>query len=1003
MNKNTYRLVCSRVHNMLVAVAEFATASGKGTAGEVQRSDARERPCGTLRPLMLAALAAFGMLPVWALAQIVPSGAHAPTVINTPNGLPQVNINRPSGAGVSMNTYSQFDVNQKGAILNNSPTIVGTQLAGQINGNPNYAPNQFAKVIVNQVNSANPSQLNGFVEVAGQRATVVLANPSGISVNGGGFINTSRAVLTTGVPLLDANGALTGYNVTGGNITVQGAGFNAANVDQVDLIARAVQVNAAIYANSLNVIAGANNVNHDTLAATPIAGDGVPSPVSIDVSQLGGMYAGKILLASNEYGVGVSNAGVIAAQAGDFTLNANGRVMLTGKTTASGNIVVNSNTGIANSGTTYAQGALSANTAGDLTNTGTLVAQGALNAGAGAVNSTGALASGVNSDGVANQAANLTVVSSGALTATGRNIAGGDATLSGASVNLAGSQTAANGNLALVANAGDLNLTGATTSAQGVVNAQAAGALVNDHGALTGGAVALNAGRISNQGGNVSAQGALNASSASDLSNQGGTFVSQGAMQVRGAAIYNTQGTMQSAAGFSLSGGSLDNTAGRIASLNGDGLNLGLSGTLLNGIGGVIGGNGNVQASAYTFTNAGQLNALHNAVLTAWNLSNSGTATAGDALTVAASGALSNAGGTLAGATANVSGASINNTKGNINGDSVAVSTPGDLINEGGAITQKGGSAQTVSAGGKIDNANGGQIASNAANLSITGASVNNDAGTVTHAGTGTLAINAGNGSGSISNARGTITSNGNAVAQGGVLNNAGGSISGQTGGTAAVAGALAALGNITAIIAGGVNNTSGVMRSLASFSLASGGALTNTGGQIQSGTGASDDASTLAVQAASVDNTGGLIGNLGTGDTNVQGGSQLVNDAGLVTGNGNVGVNASASRYTVRGFDGNTMLAAERGFYWRNELQWPVFQTGQTLYAGIDYGHVFGPGTALLAGTQLAGAVIGIRGGMPVKYAGFSYDLFAGTPIYKPAGFPTSRVTAGVQVTAQF
>ncbi|MEM5366667.1 ShlB/FhaC/HecB family hemolysin secretion/activation protein [Paraburkholderia azotifigens] len=108
-------------------------------------------------------------------------------------------------------------------------------------------------------------------------------------------------------------------------------------------------------------------------------------------------------------------------------------------------------------------------------------------------------------------------------------------------------------------------------------------------------------------------------------------------------------------------------------------------------------------------------------------------------------------------------------------------------------------------------------------------------------------------------------------------------------------------------------------------------------------------------------------------------------------------------SRYTVRGFDGETMLAAEKGFYWRNELQWPIGQTGQTLYAGIDYGRVFGPNTAALAGTQLAGAVIGIRGGMPAKYAGFSYDLFAGTPIYKPSGFPTARVTVGVQATAQF
>jgi hemolysin activation/secretion protein len=108
-------------------------------------------------------------------------------------------------------------------------------------------------------------------------------------------------------------------------------------------------------------------------------------------------------------------------------------------------------------------------------------------------------------------------------------------------------------------------------------------------------------------------------------------------------------------------------------------------------------------------------------------------------------------------------------------------------------------------------------------------------------------------------------------------------------------------------------------------------------------------------------------------------------------------------SRYTVRGFDGETMLAAEKGFYWRNELQWPIGQMGQMLYTGIDYGRVFGPNTAFLAGTQLAGAVIGIRGGLSSHLVGFSYDLFVGTPFYKPSGFPTSRVTVGLQATAQF
>jgi filamentous hemagglutinin len=84
-------------------------------------------------------------------------------------------------------------------------------------------------------------------------------------VNGLGFINTSRATLTTGTPVFGGSGSLDAFRVTGGQILVQGAGMNAANVDQVDLIARAVQANASLYANRLNVIAGANQVDHDTL------------------------------------------------------------------------------------------------------------------------------------------------------------------------------------------------------------------------------------------------------------------------------------------------------------------------------------------------------------------------------------------------------------------------------------------------------------------------------------------------------------------------------------------------------------------------------------------------------------------------------------------------------------------------------------------------------------------------------------------------------------------
>ncbi|MBR8061255.1 ShlB/FhaC/HecB family hemolysin secretion/activation protein [Burkholderia dolosa] len=108
-------------------------------------------------------------------------------------------------------------------------------------------------------------------------------------------------------------------------------------------------------------------------------------------------------------------------------------------------------------------------------------------------------------------------------------------------------------------------------------------------------------------------------------------------------------------------------------------------------------------------------------------------------------------------------------------------------------------------------------------------------------------------------------------------------------------------------------------------------------------------------------------------------------------------------SRYTVRGFDGETMLAAARGFYWRNELQAPIGQTGQAVYAGLDYGRVWGPQPIALVGTQLAGAVVGVKGSVGTRFGAYAYDLFAGTPVDKPSGFETARVTVGVQITAQF
>ncbi|WAG23062.1 filamentous hemagglutinin N-terminal domain-containing protein [Burkholderia gladioli] len=639
MNKNAHRLVYSRLRGMVMAVAETTTAEGKSASGEARRV---KRSSGMRAAAVLATSAVAGALSTPVQAQIVGAGPSAPVVIQTTNGLPQVNINKPGGSGVSVNTYNQFDVQKAGAILNNSATMVQTQLGGWINGNPNFGPNDAARIIVNQVNSPNPSQIRGSLEIAGARAELVLANPSGIYLDGAGFINTSRATLTTGLPFYGPDGSLAGYNVSRGLVTVAGAGLNASNLDQVDIISRAVQANAAIYAKNLSVIAGANQVNHDTLATTPIAGDGPAPAVAIDVAQLGGMYANRVFLVGNSAGVGVANAGMIAAQAGDLTLQSNGRLVLTGKTTASGNLALSAANGIQNSGTTYAQQSLSASIGTDLTNSGTLAAQQNTSVNAGSVNSTGTLGAGVNNDGAVGQGGDLNLTASGQLSATGQNAAGGNASLTGASVNLAGSQTAANGNLSLNATAGDVNLSSATTSAQGTVNAKASGTMINDHGSVS-------------SGGSMTLTGA-------NLSNHGGTITQYGS----------------STMGMNVSG-TLDNSASGVIQTNATDLTL--TPAELGNAGGIIthGGIGTLTIAPGTGANAGT-GALNNA---------SGTiVTKGQAI-VQATG-WNNAGGVLAaqgGIDATISG-HLNNAQGLLRSDaSLSLTSGGALSNQGGKIS----------------------------------------------------------------------------------------------------------------------------------------------------------------------------------------------------------------------------------------------------------------------------------------------------------------------------
>ncbi|MBN1839437.1 MAG: filamentous hemagglutinin N-terminal domain-containing protein [Campylobacterales bacterium] len=248
--------------------------------------------------------------------------AHQAELIKAPSGLPIVNIVTPNAQGLSHNKFSNFNVEQQGLILNNSKTVANTQLAGYISYNPNLTGNA-AKLILSEVTGTSKTYLRGYTEVAGVAADVIIANPNGISVNGGGFINTPNVTLSTGTPMLH-QGVLQGFDVSGGNIVIEGDGFNAHNIAKVNLYAKALELNAKLYADALHVTTGENTI---ALDGTVSSKEKTSTGLSLDSTLLGGIYANAITLKSSDKGIGVTLPPEVLAQ-DSLELDVNGEIIV---------------------------------------------------------------------------------------------------------------------------------------------------------------------------------------------------------------------------------------------------------------------------------------------------------------------------------------------------------------------------------------------------------------------------------------------------------------------------------------------------------------------------------------------------------------------------------------------------------------------------------------------------------------------------------------------------
>ncbi|HGT0861850.1 TPA: hemagglutinin repeat-containing protein [Enterobacter cloacae] len=581
-----------------------------------------------LSALLSVLLATQPLLPAVA-ASITPSGNTQ--MDKAANGVPVVNIATPNQSGISHNKYNDYNVGKEGLILNNATGQLNqTQLGGLIQNNPNLKAGQEAKGIINEVTGANRSNLQGYTEVAGKAANVIVANPYGITCNGCGFINTPNVTLTTGKPVLDASGKLQSLDVTQGAVTIEGAGLNGSQSDAVSIISRATEINAQLHAKDLRVVAGANRVAADG-SVNALKGEGTAPKVAVDTGALGGMYANRIRLVSSETGVGV-NLGNLNARQGDIALSSAGKVVLkntlaSGSTTVSaadvtlrgdhkagGNVTVSGQTAL-----TLDQAHVAADNNLQLTTRGTLTQNGgaftaandATLAATTLIQSADAQASAgrhlaVNAE--KNAALNGSVVAGQQLSVKGGelvqqgNLSASEIALNAQTLTQESrSTTNASGNITLTTS-GHSQLKGSTTAGQSL--AVSAGSLAN-HGALA--AVAdtrINTGIFSNTGtvqGNsltvsgtdITSSGALKSASTLDIRadnatlsgetgakgkttvtasgnlNNSGTLISDDTLTLNAAQIVNS-GTLSGVRGLTTSGKTFTASATSVTHSDGD-------------------------------------------------------------------------------------------------------------------------------------------------------------------------------------------------------------------------------------------------------------------------------------------------------------------------------------------------------------------------------------------------------------------------------------------------
>ena len=681
MNKHCYRLIFSRTHGELRVVSELARSCST-ESGQSRSAGAPRLWVTVRRSVWMLGLALFAG-PAMADGIVADGAANPslrPEIIATQNGLSQVNITAPNQAGISHNQYQQFDVDAKGAILNNSAVMTSTQMAGMIQGNPNLTPNAApARVILNEVNSNNPSQLRGFLEVAGGKAQVIVANPAGIVCNGCGTINAGRMTLTTGKPQMNADGSMAGYQIERGVVRVEGGGLNGDarhDTEYVDIMARAVEINAGVWAKeSVSVVGGRNRVSADGKTVTALADDGGARPaLAIDMGQMGGMYSGSIRMIGTEAGVGVRNQNGQVQAGKTLTVSSEGKLSWRSDapdaaTQSGGDTKLAAKGDIEYRGKLHSGGQLAVQSReGTLTQSGTLAAAGDVRLDAAhGIQSSGHLLAGSDVDSRIVRDASLRLDSQGDIRASGSLLSKKAVSASGRRVDLSGAQVAA-AHASLAARQGGVALRQSTIDSGEFT--------VNTPGDVDARQAQIKTGRWQVDANNVFGQGAV--------WSQTGGGESRFSL---GGELNNSDGTIESRQ-LDLKAAALINQRGRLVAL-GDAAQHWRIGGLLDNSDGELGGNGDLRLDAGRLDNqGGKITTPGQLVVQAGGAINNagGGLFAGQALELEAGGELNNQSGTVEGSRVRLTAQHLNNAQGKLVSQRNLDLTAGRVGNRGGLI-----------------------------------------------------------------------------------------------------------------------------------------------------------------------------------------------------------------------------------------------------------------------------------------------------------------------------